>query len=74
MKAKSSSKFKQTSALLGILVLLAVVTILPSAFAQVAYTDADNPSGPLQGSAWAAGMATAGVMSGIGIWSAVKRR
>jgi len=42
--------------------------------AGVTYNDSDNPYGPLSGMAWAAGLAIAGVMSGIGVWAAVKRR
>lgn len=38
------------------------------------YTDADNPIGPLQSLGWTAGLAAAGVVTGIGIWSAVRRR
>ena len=40
----------------------------------VTYNDSDNPYGPLSGMAWAAGLAIAAVMSGIGVWAAVKRR
>jgi len=42
--------------------------------AQVVYNDSDNPTGPLQSMGWAAGMIIAGVLSGIGIWTAVQRR
>lgn len=41
---------------------------------QVVYNDSDNPYGPLQGMGWAAGMVIVGVMSGVGIWTAVRRR
>lgn len=40
---------------------------------QVVYNDSDNPVGPLQGTGWAAGMVIVGVMSGIGVWTAVRR-
>jgi plastocyanin len=42
--------------------------------AQVVYNDSDNPTGPLQSMGWAAGMIIAGVLSGVGIWTAVRRR
>jgi hypothetical protein len=42
--------------------------------AQVVYNDSDNPTGPLQGMGWAAGMVIVGVMSGVGVWTAVRRR
>jgi plastocyanin len=38
------------------------------------YNDSDNPYGPLSGMAWAAGLAIAAVLSGIGVWTAVRRR
>lgn len=40
----------------------------------IGYTDQDSPYGPLQMPAWGAGLAIAAVMSGIGVWSAVRRR
>ena len=73
MKTARQFKLKQASTLFGVLILLAVVTILPHAFA-ITYTDADNPAGPLQGLGWAAGLAVAGVLSGVGVWTAVRRR
>jgi plastocyanin len=39
----------------------------------VTYNDSDNPYGPLQGMAWAAGLAIAGVMAGIGAWTAARK-
>ena len=39
----------------------------------IQYTDSDNPHGPLQMVAWAAGIAIFGVMSGVGIWTAVRK-
>lgn len=41
--------------------------------AGISYNDSNNPYGPLSGMAWAAGLAIAGVMSGIGIWTAVRK-
>ncbi len=70
---------KQTSLLLGVLAMVAVVTLVPHVFAQesatnpLGYTDQDNPTGPMQPIGWAAGMAIAGVMTGVGIWSAVRK-
>lgn len=72
----NESKIKPASTLLGILVLLAVVAIIPHAFAAwpgVGYTPADNPHGPLQMYAWAALGGVAGVMTGVGVYTAVKR-
>ncbi|HJT10643.1 MAG TPA: plastocyanin/azurin family copper-binding protein [Candidatus Nitrosotalea sp.] len=40
----------------------------------VGYTDADNPSGPLQMAGWGAGMAVAAILTGVGVWSSVRRR
>ena len=68
---------KLTGALFFVFALIAIVTVAPHVFAQqggLQYTDSDNPAGPLQGMAWAAGLAIAGVMSGIGVWAAVRRR
>ncbi|MDE1765052.1 MAG: hypothetical protein KGI27_02135 [Thaumarchaeota archaeon] len=73
MKTGESTKTRQTSMLLGALVLLAVVTILPHAFAQVSYTNADNPHGPLQMYGWTTGMAVAAALTGVGIWTTIKR-
>ncbi|MFZ1076208.1 MAG: hypothetical protein WAN47_02120 [Nitrosotalea sp.] len=42
--------------------------------AQVVYSDSDNPTGPLQGMGWGIGMAIVGVMSGVGVWTAVRSR
>ncbi len=55
-----------------VLVLIAVV-MTPSVFAQTSYTDSNNPAGPLMMPAWAVGMATAGAVSGVGIWSIVRK-
>lgn len=62
------------SMFLGIVLMATVGAMIPHASAQASYTDADNPSGPLQVVGWAAGIATFGVMSGIGVWTAVRRR
>lgn len=64
---------KPTHALLGILVLVAAATAVPYALAQEAYTDSDNPAGPLIIPAWAAGLATAGAVTGIGVWTIVRK-
>ncbi|MEO9276564.1 MAG: hypothetical protein ABI340_02115 [Nitrososphaera sp.] len=58
--------------LCGLLALISVV-MLPSAFAQVTYADSNNPAGPLMMPGWAVGMASAGVATGIGIWSIVRK-
>lgn len=56
-----------------VLALLVAVAVVPSALAQVTYTDSDNPAGPLQMSAWVVGLATAGVGAGIGLWTIGRR-
>ncbi|MDE1861661.1 MAG: hypothetical protein KGI33_01985 [Thaumarchaeota archaeon] len=69
--------------MLGILALAAVSTFAPHAFAQqdqqyakinsaLGITPQDDPHGPLQMPAWAAGLAIAAAMSGIGAWSAIR--
>jgi hypothetical protein len=73
MKTSRDSNLKPTRMFLSVLVLFAIVAILPHAFAQT-YTDADNPHGPLLIFGWTVGMATAGVLAGVGIWTAIKRR
>ncbi|MGI0073415.1 MAG: hypothetical protein ACREA3_06360 [Nitrosotalea sp.] len=66
-------KSKHFATLLSVLVLVAIVTIVPHAFAQISYTDGDRPHGPVEPMAWAAGMAIAGLMSGVGVWTAIRR-
>ena len=61
-----------TTILFSLLALIAVVTIAPHAFA-VTFTDANDPHGPMASMVWVAGMTIAGVMSGIGVFTAVKR-
>ncbi|CUR51166.1 exported protein of unknown function [Nitrosotalea devaniterrae] len=68
MKALAD-KTKSMIALFGIS-LIVVFTIAPHAFA---LTTADDPHGPLESIAWTAAMAVAGVMSGIGIVTTIKR-
>ena len=102
---KQNIKSKQTSTILGLLALVAIVNLAPHAFAQqnpagqgqqngvplggpyssngvapatsgggsISYTDADNPYGPMSTLGWAGGLVTAGVLSGIGVWSAVRK-
>ncbi|HJU14003.1 MAG TPA: hypothetical protein VJ792_06055 [Candidatus Nitrosotalea sp.] len=60
--------------LLGMAAMAAFCALVPHASAQVSYTDADNPTGPMQMVGWAAGIGTLGVMAGIGVWTAVRRR
>jgi len=66
------SKTKPLSALLGLLALIVVFTIAPHAFAQ-SPTVADDPHGPLESVAWIAAISVAGVMSGVGVLTTVKR-
>ena len=65
-----ANKTKSLSPLLGLLALVVVFTIAPHAFA---LTTADDPHGPLESAAWTAAIAVAGVMSGIGILTTIKR-
>lgn len=74
MNTSRDLKVKPASALLGVLVLLAIVTIFPHAFAQSSYTSANNPHGPLEPIAWTAGLAVAGVLAGAGIWTTVRHK
>lgn len=63
---------KPIHTLYGILFLIAII-ITPSAFAQVTYTDSNNPAGPLMMPAWVIGLAVAGAASGLGIWTIARR-
>lgn len=65
-----ADKTKSMTVLFGMLSLIVVFTIAPHAFA---LTTADDPHGPLESIAWTAAMAVAGVMSGIGILTTIKR-
>lgn len=69
----STIKSKPFAMLLSVLVLVAIVTILPCAYAQVSYTDADNPTGPMMAPGWATGIVMIGIMSGVGVFTAVRR-
>jgi hypothetical protein len=71
MKTLASDKTKSMGMLFGALALIAFVTITPHAFA-ITYTDADNPHGPMESVGWAAGMAVAAALSGVGIFTAVQ--
>jgi hypothetical protein len=61
-----------TGLFVGALVLLAIASVAPSAFA-ITYTNADNPHGPLQGVTWGVGLGVAGVMAGVGIFTTRRR-
>ncbi len=49
-------------------------TTSTSPSASLVYSDSDNPTGPLQMAGWGAGMAVAAILTGIGVWSSVRRR
>lgn len=66
MKTLASDKSKPMGILLGVLVLIAVATIAPHAFA-VTYTNVNNPHGPFQSIAWGVGLGIAGLLAGVGI-------
>ena len=74
MKIQASSGTKQMSILFGVLVLLAVAAIAPHAAAYgIKYTASDNPYGPLQGITWGIGLGIAGLLTGVGVFTAVRR-
>lgn len=72
MNALTNNKANPTGILFSVLALIVVVTIAPHAFA-ITFTDADNPHDPMASMGWPAGMAVAAAMSGVGVWTAVKR-
>ena len=61
-----------TGLFVGALVLLAIASIAPSAFA-ITYTDADNPKGPLSGITWGVGLGVAGLLAGVGVFTTRRR-
>lgn len=65
---KTFFESKHAIVFLGVLAILAFVSVMPNVAAQT-YTDADNPTGPLQAMAWSAGIAVAAVLSGVGIYT-----
>ncbi|MGI0045920.1 MAG: hypothetical protein ACREBB_01845 [Nitrosotalea sp.] len=71
MKTLTSDKSKPMGILCGILALVVIVTIAPHVFA-ITYTDADNPTGPMQSIGWMVGMGVAAVMGGVGVFTAVQ--
>ncbi|MGI0065696.1 MAG: hypothetical protein ACREA5_02585 [Nitrosotalea sp.] len=73
MKTLVDCETKSMGLLFGVLALIAIVTIAPHAFAQLSYTDANNPHGPLQPVAWVAAMAVVAAMSGVGVFTAIRR-
>ena len=72
-------KSKQTSAILGVLTLVAIVAFVPHAFAQQNGIALGPPYGspgyvdPNAVYAWSAGIVVVAVMSGVGIWTAVRK-
>ncbi|MDE1844137.1 MAG: hypothetical protein KGI10_02275 [Thaumarchaeota archaeon] len=67
-----TDKTKQMNVLFGVLALIVVVTIAPHAFA-ITFTAADDPHGPMQANAWSAALVVVGIMSGVGVWTTIKR-
>ncbi|MHB9161660.1 MAG: hypothetical protein ACYC6W_12365 [Nitrosotalea sp.] len=65
-----TDKTKSMTALFGMLSLIVVVTIAPHAFA---LTTADDPHGPLESIGWVAAITVAGVISGVGVLTTIKR-
>lgn len=61
-----------TSLFVGVLALLAIASVAPSAFA-ITYTDANNPHGPFQGIAWGVGLGIAGALAGVGIFTTTRK-
>ena len=85
---KITLKSKQTSAILGVLSLVAIVTLAPHAFAKQGPSSAGQgqqggiPLGPPYNPqsvdpnaiyAWSAGLVVVAIMTGVGIWSAVRK-
>ena len=76
---KTILKSKQTSAILGVLALIVIVALSPHASAQQSGISLGPPYGSPQPAdqnaifAWSAGIAIIVVMSGIGVWSAVRK-
>ena len=90
---KTLSEKAKPIAILGVLVLVAIVTVAPHAFAQqgpsssgqgqqsgiplgAPYGNQPNTPGYVDPNAaytWALGLGIAGVMSGIGAWTAVRK-
>lgn len=76
---KITLESKQSSVILGVLALVVIVTFAPHVFAQ----QNGIPLGPPYGSpgyvdpnavyGWSAGIAIAACMSGVGIWSAIRK-
>ena len=81
-------KSKHIATLLSVLALVTFVTISPHAFAQQGSSSTGQqngiPLGPPYGTpgyvdpnavyGWSAGIAIVAIMSGVGVWSAVKKR
>jgi hypothetical protein len=89
---KTLSEKTKPMAILGVLALVAIVTIAPHAFAQQgpssygqgqqggiplgsSYGQPNTPGyvDPNAASGWSVGLAAAAVMSGIGVWTAVRK-
>lgn len=76
-------KSKQTSAILGVLTLVAIATVAPHAFAQqngipLGQSYGSNPVPPpatvdATMAGWATMLAVVGVTSGIGVYTAVRK-
>lgn len=66
-------KSKPFAMLLGVLILVAIVTIAPHAFAQTSSNDSSDPHGSLLGPAWVAGMSTVGVVTGMGVYTTTRK-
>ena len=65
---KTSLESKQAIVFLGVLVILAFVSIMPNVSAQM-YNNTDNPTGPLEAMAWGVMVVAAAIMSGVGIYT-----
>lgn len=79
MKVTMQEKSLAMVSLFGFLIIASVVSLTPNAFAQqsnnvLGLTPQDDPHGPLQPIAWGVGLAVAGLMTGVGVFTAVRRK
>lgn len=81
MRFSAFPAIKRNGVLLVLLALVMTVAATHAVYAQtstannpVGYTSADNPHGPLMMPGWAAGMGAACALSGVGVWTAVRRK
>ena len=79
MKSHHTKTIQNTKNFYMLMLTIAIVTLgLGSTLSGIAfaqeYTDADNPHGPQAIYGWSAMVAAAGVMSGVGVFTAIKKK